>query len=471
MLGNCTNWDRDLDRDGTYQPSEADPPDPKPAFVHRRFQNLWGARYIDDAVLRRLDNGSDGTEDGRWYYLTDAQFSVRAVLDGTGKLTDRIRYSAYGVARHGWRGDTDGDGATTLADRSILLGKRGLSIGDAGYSPDCDLDRSGAIDSTDANLWAADGFKAALPAGWLADMNVLTSPGGHASPVGYCGYLFNAPTQLYTVRLRTYDPGLGRWLERDPLGYRDGSNLHSYVRASPIRFVDFLGAAATSPPGYDNQLDAWERLGGDPAKFPLYCQYAAEGSLIADIADAVDYVACIGQCLQDDPGKLATAMAAAGYDFAKETLDLFLDVPSLFLFVKLDPETGLPTLDEGELLERLPGYVKGLDKKHSTKAAQRICDATGSIEEAIKRWADDGGHNNAHLRELVRKRDRNKDQAIKIIEGYKKRKKTYDAIGAGFKITGKANAALTAAEVTGKVIQKIAEECEGQCSNKCPVAN
>lgn len=94
MLGNCTNWDRDLDRDGTYQPPEADPLDPKPAFVHRRFQNLWGARYIDDAVLRRLDNGSDGTEDGRWYYLTDAQFSVRAVLDGTGKLTERVRSSA-----------------------------------------------------------------------------------------------------------------------------------------------------------------------------------------------------------------------------------------------------------------------------------------------------------------------------------------------------------------------------------------
>lgn len=241
MLGNCTNWDRDLDRDGTYQPPEADPLDPKPAFVHRRFQNLWGARYIDDAVLRRLDNGSDGTEDGRWYYLTDAQFSVRAVLDGTAKLTDRIRYSAYGMARHGWRGDTDGDGATTLADRSIILGKQGLSIGDAGYSPDCDLDRSGTIDSTDASLWAADGFKAALPAGWLADMNVLTSPSGHASPMGDCGYLFNPATQLYTVRFRHYDPGLGRWLERDPAGYVDGMNLLEYLAGTPLMLMDPFG--------------------------------------------------------------------------------------------------------------------------------------------------------------------------------------------------------------------------------------
>src|SRR5690606_19372510 len=203
------------------------------------------------------------------YYLTDAQFSVRAVLDGAGKLTDRIRYSAYGVARHGWRGDTDGDGATTLADRSILLGKRGLAIGDAGYSPDCDLDRSGAIDSTDASLWAADGIKAALPAGWRADLNVLTSPGGHASPVGYCGYLFNAVTQLYTVRCRHYDAGVGGWVERDPGGAIDSPNLLVYVLSSPTNFIDPMGLAAqglVKPPdwGEDATKDferLWDRYG------------------------------------------------------------------------------------------------------------------------------------------------------------------------------------------------------------------
>src|SRR5690606_9555288 len=116
------------------------------------------------------------------------------------------RYSAYGVARHGWRGDTDGDGATTLADRSIILGKNGLAIGAGGYSPDCDLDRSGAINLTDVSLWAADGQRAALPAGWVSDVGPFAS--GPRSPVGYCGYLFNAATQLYLARLRTFDPGL-----------------------------------------------------------------------------------------------------------------------------------------------------------------------------------------------------------------------------------------------------------------------
>ncbi len=60
-----------------------------------------------------------------------------------------------------------------------------------------------------------------------------------------------------------YDPGTGRWLERDPSGlaqgiarraqYGDGMNLYQYVRSSPGRFLDPSG------------LDAWE-ITGDPYK-------------------------------------------------------------------------------------------------------------------------------------------------------------------------------------------------------------
>jgi hypothetical protein len=45
------------------------------------------------------------------------------------------------------------------------------------------------------------------------------------------------------VRHRVYDPKLGRWLERDPWGYRGGTNLLGYVGARPISLVDFLGLA------------------------------------------------------------------------------------------------------------------------------------------------------------------------------------------------------------------------------------
>ncbi|MCX5651770.1 MAG: RHS repeat-associated core domain-containing protein, partial [Planctomycetota bacterium] len=64
---------------------------------------------------------------------------------------------------------------------------------------------------------------------------------GVRNSVGYCGYIFNEDSGLYTVRFRTYSPPLGRWLERDPAGYVDGMGLYEYVRGGAIDAVDPSG--------------------------------------------------------------------------------------------------------------------------------------------------------------------------------------------------------------------------------------
>ena len=38
-----------------------------------------------------------------------------------------------------------------------------------------------------------------------------------------------------------YDPNIGRWLSRDPIGENDGSNLYHFCLNSPVNFVDFRG--------------------------------------------------------------------------------------------------------------------------------------------------------------------------------------------------------------------------------------
>lgn len=43
------------------------------------------------------------------------------------------------------------------------------------------------------------------------------------------------------MRFRNYAPNLGRWLERDPAGYKDGYLLMAYARSSPIGRQDPLG--------------------------------------------------------------------------------------------------------------------------------------------------------------------------------------------------------------------------------------
>jgi RHS repeat-associated protein len=60
----------------------------------------------------------------------------------------------------------------------------------------------------------------------------------------YAGYRLNSETGLYQVRNREYHPTLGRWLQRDPIGYHDGMNLYEYVRSGPVTFLDPFGLQA-----------------------------------------------------------------------------------------------------------------------------------------------------------------------------------------------------------------------------------
>ncbi|MBW3540454.1 MAG: hypothetical protein KY476_09295 [Planctomycetes bacterium] len=60
----------------------------------------------------------------------------------------------------------------------------------------------------------------------------------------FAGYRWDDHTGLYVIRSRTYSSGLGSWLQRDPLGYSDGSNLFEYVGSSPVQSTDPSGLSS-----------------------------------------------------------------------------------------------------------------------------------------------------------------------------------------------------------------------------------
>ncbi len=207
----------------------------------RVCQQVWGARHVDDAVLRRenrdfTNDGAGASYESTWYYVTDALFGVVAVIDGaTGMTVERVRYLPYGGARHSLFADIDGDGATTNEDQTLLLASSGAAIGEPGYLCEADLNRDGVIDGVDLITQLSD-FGAALPAGQISAID---------SPVGFVGYIIDDATGLYAVRNRTYGPGEGRWMERDPAGYVDGSGLYEYVRGRAVSYSDPFGICMT----------------------------------------------------------------------------------------------------------------------------------------------------------------------------------------------------------------------------------
>ena len=70
-------------------------------------------------------------------------------------------------------------------------------------------------------------------------------------PWMYTGRFSDEETGLYYYRARYYSSETGRFLQRDPLGYRPGRNLYEYVRSAPSVFVDPLGLKYFTP-GYED---------------------------------------------------------------------------------------------------------------------------------------------------------------------------------------------------------------------------
>jgi len=58
---------------------------------------------------------------------------------------------------------------------------------------------------------------------------------------GQFGYYKDGATGLYLLGHRYYDPGTGRFLTRDPIGYGGGMNLYWYADGNPVNESDPTG--------------------------------------------------------------------------------------------------------------------------------------------------------------------------------------------------------------------------------------
>ncbi len=124
-----------------------------------------------------------------YYYHPNGLWSVEAITDATGEAVERYSYDAYGQA-------------------SVLTVDQEHPFRQLAW---------GTPHSAIGNPWM------------------------------FTGRQFDEEMGLYFYRARYHDPVKGRFLQRDPLGYVDGSNLYAYVSDNPCNRLDPNGTAENTP--------------------------------------------------------------------------------------------------------------------------------------------------------------------------------------------------------------------------------
>ncbi|KVV26326.1 hypothetical protein WK78_13770 [Burkholderia cepacia] len=92
----------------------------------------------------------------------------------------------------------------------------------------------------------------------VAQEAIRKASDGHVevrNPIRFQGQYHDHESGLHYNRYRYYDPEVGRFVGKDPVGYAGGLNVYQYA-PSPIQFVDPFGLAAK------NEIGTYGRLNG-----------------------------------------------------------------------------------------------------------------------------------------------------------------------------------------------------------------
>lgn len=85
-----SSWQIQETRESTVESTQ-------PENLQPTHQYVWSARYPDSPILRDANTDQDSLcDDERFYYLTDANFNVTALVDTAGDSAERYLYDPYG---------------------------------------------------------------------------------------------------------------------------------------------------------------------------------------------------------------------------------------------------------------------------------------------------------------------------------------------------------------------------------------
>ncbi|RIK55816.1 MAG: hypothetical protein DCC63_18685 [Nitrospira sp.] len=163
----------------------------------REFFHGDPERYPEAVAMIR--HNPDTQDQWAYHYLHDVLGSAIGLVDSAGTLVERYTYDPYGkVFIEKWDATANGGQGAFVASETDC-GTSNPACGRMPYSPT-------------------------------------------GNPFLWTGHRYDPAVGLYHTLYRTYSPTLGRWLQRDPIGYFGGSiNLYEYVNSSPLNDSDPFG--------------------------------------------------------------------------------------------------------------------------------------------------------------------------------------------------------------------------------------
>jgi RHS repeat-associated protein len=178
---------------------------------HVELPNGTQIDYLIDGKNRRIGRKVDGTLVQQLLY--SSQLKVIGELDGSGNVASQFVYGSK----------------PNVPDYMIKDGATYRIVSDHLGSPRLVIDvSSGDI----AQRIDYDEFGNAT----------LVEGTWDVQPFGFAGGLYDADTKLGRFGARDYDAETGRWLCKDPIGFRAGdTNLYGYVMSDPINGFDPTG--------------------------------------------------------------------------------------------------------------------------------------------------------------------------------------------------------------------------------------
>lgn len=197
-------------------------------FTHDANGNLTsdGVRTFEWDAADRLVAVEEGTQRIEYTYNGIGQRTQTAKK--TSGVTDWTRRLVWAETEPAEERDAAG---TTVVKRYVAQGvKEGAD--DYFYTRD---HLGSLVNLTDASL--------TLRARYAYDPygRVTRTAGNRDADIGFTGHMRDRDADLVLTYFRGYDPSLGRWLSRDPLGLSAGPNAYAYGNGDPANTVDPLG--------------------------------------------------------------------------------------------------------------------------------------------------------------------------------------------------------------------------------------